>query len=162
MAVKHPDDQQIQMYLDNTLPENKEEFDAHLYSCEDCRQKLAEYREVYQALEEDPYPLLSANFSKNVMDKLQIKQKFRLLSNEYLQSGLVIFTAIVVLMILMKPWDILRGIIQSIGNQAAIFLTSIPPLLGGKAHLVVGICLILLIIEIIDYKFLRPRFRHMN
>lgn len=162
MAVKHLDDQQIQMYLDNTLHENQAEFDAHLYSCEDCRQKIAEYREIYQVVKEDPYPPLSANFSKNVMDKLQVKRKFRLLSNEYLQSGLVIFTAIVVLMILMKPWDILRGIIQSIGNQVAIFLTSIPPLLGGKAYLVLGICLILLIIEIIDYKFLRPRFRHMN
>jgi len=162
MAVKHLDDQQIQMYLDNTLHENKAEFDAHLYSCEGCRQKLAEYREIYQVLEDDPYPSFSANFSKNVMDKLQIKRKFRLFSNEYLQSGLVIFTAIVVLMILMKPWDILRGITQSIGNQVTIFLTSLPPLLGGKTYLVVGICLILFIIEIIDYKFLRPRFRHTN
>ena len=72
MAVKHLDDQQIQMYLDNTLHENKVEFDTHLYTCEDCRQKLAEYREVYQVLEEDLYPSLSANFSKNVMEKLQI------------------------------------------------------------------------------------------
>ena len=80
MAVKHLDDQQIQMYLDNTLPENKAEFDAHLYSCEDCRKKLAEYKEVYQVLEDDLYPSLSANFIKNVMDKLQVKQKFRLLS----------------------------------------------------------------------------------
>ena len=162
MAVKHLDDQQIQMYLDNTLHGNTAEVNIHLESCEDCRQKIAEYRAIYQVLEKDPYPALSANFSKNVIDKLQVKRKFQLLSNEYLQSGLVIFTAIAVLMILMKPWDILRDILQSTGNQVAIFLTSLPPLLGGKVHLVVGICVILLIIEIIDYKFLRPRFRQMN
>jgi predicted anti-sigma-YlaC factor YlaD len=162
MAVNHLDDQQVQMYLDHNLQTDKSDIESHISICEDCRQKLDEYKEVYTVLQEDPYPQLSSNFSRNIMEKLQIKNTFWALYNEYLLSGLAIFVAIVALMIWFKPWDVLKSIFTALGNQISVFFTSLSPILGGKIHLIIGICLILVIIEIIDYKLLRPRFRHTN
>jgi predicted anti-sigma-YlaC factor YlaD len=162
MAVNHPDDQQIQMYLDHNLQTDKSDIESHISTCEDCRQKLNEYKEVYQVLQNDPYPQLSSNFSRNIMEKLQIKNTFWALYNEYLLSGLAIFIAIVAMMIWFKPWGVIKSIFTTLGSQISVFITSLSPILGGKIHLILGICLILVIIEIIDYKILRPRFRHMN
>jgi hypothetical protein len=162
MAVNHPDDQQIQMYLDHNLQSDKSDIESHISICEDCRQKVHQYKEVYQVLQQDPYPQLSSNFSRNIMDKLQIKNSFWVSYYEYLLSGLAIFVAVVALIIWFKPWDVLQSIFTALENQTSVFFTSLSPVFGGKIHLILGICLILVIIEIIDYKLLRPRFRHMN
>lgn len=161
MAVNHLDDQQFQ-YLDDTLDEERSDFESHLNSCQECRQKLAEYREIYYVLREDTAPQLSANFSKSVLDRLQIKNTFWSLYNDYLLSGLAIFIAITGLMIWFSPWKLVKGMFASFVNQMSVFFTSLSPLLGGKIHLILGICLILIIIEVIDYKLLRPRLRQIN
>ena len=84
MAVNHLDDQQVQMYLDHNLQTDKSDIESHVSICEDCRQKLKEYKEVYQVLQEDPYPQLSSNFSRNIMEKLHIKNTFWALWISYL------------------------------------------------------------------------------
>ncbi len=162
MAVEHLEDQQFQMYLDKTLHVNMAGFEAHLEYCQDCRQKLAEYKEIYQVLEEDSLPKLATNFSQSVMNRLQIKPKYSFLYNEYLIGSVTIFTAILVLMLIMKPWNTLSRIFQSILDQGSMILTSLAPMLGGKGSLVIGICIILIVIEILDYKFLRPRLRQFR
>ena len=162
MAVNHLDDQQVQLYLDQTLDEERSNFESHLNSCQECRQKLAEYREIYGILNEDTVPQLSPDFSRSVLDRLQIKSTFWSLYNDYLLSGLAIIIAITGLMIWFSPWNLIKGMFASFVNQMSVFITSLSPVLGGKIHLILGICLILIVIEIIDYKLLRPRLRHIN
>jgi len=162
MAIKHLNEQQMQRYMENYLLEDKDQIDQHLVACSECQNKINAYREVYQALRTDPLPALSDQFSQDVMHKLNISPEKSWAWREYLFSGVVVLVAIASLLFWTKPWSIFKAIAQAIGEQVNLFTGSILPVFSGKLGLILMICAILVVIEVLDYKFLRPRLRHFN
>ncbi|MBN1998932.1 zf-HC2 domain-containing protein [candidate division KSB1 bacterium] len=64
----HPNDQNLQSYLDDTLlPQQKREIAKHLGQCPSCRQTLQIYRSMYQQLQEEIPDQLSPRFSSRVV-----------------------------------------------------------------------------------------------
>lgn len=158
----HPTDEQIQQYLDQKLNFDAQDIDMHLAVCADCRQRVTTYQSVYSALATDPVPVLTAGFSRRVMNSLKKEVKTSPLFNEYLYSGVAIIIALITLFILTKPFDIISRVMDLVGMSVITFFDSLKPLLGERIDLVALICLILILVEILDYKFLRPRLRGLR
>lgn len=158
----HPTDEQLQQYLDQKLNTDVQDIDMHLAVCADCRNKMATYQSVYSALATDPVPVLSPGFSRRVMNSLKKEVSTSPLFNEYLYSGVAVIIALITLFILTKPFDLISRVMDLVGMSVIAFINSLKPLLGGRIDLVVLICLILILVEILDYKFLRPRLRGLR
>ena len=158
----HPTDEQLQQYLDRNLNTDPQEIDTHLAVCADCRHKLATYKSVFTALRADPVPALSDDFSRRVINTLKNEVRTSPLFNEYIYGGAAVIIALITLFILAKPVDVIARVAGVFGKSVIAFFDSLKPLLGGRVDLVVLICLILILVEILDYKFLRPRLRGLR
>jgi predicted anti-sigma-YlaC factor YlaD len=161
MVTNHLNDEQIQMYLDKTAHQNSSQIEAHLSSCAQCREKYLLYKDIYYELTQDKFPALSTEFSRNIMNHLAGKSRRSLFQNEFFLSGLAIFIAITGMLLWIQPWDLLQRFFLGVGEQTGLFINSLKHLFGGRFTLIALIFLVLIIIEIIDYKFIRPRLKHL-
>ena len=161
MVTNHLNDEQIQMYLDKTAHQNSSQIEAHLNSCAQCSEKYLIYKDIYHELAQDTIPALSAEFSRNTMNRLIGNSRKSILRNEFFLSGLAILIAITGMLLWIQPWDLLQRFFFGFGEQIGFFINTLKPLFGGRFTLIALICLILIIIEIIDYKFIRPRLKHL-
>lgn len=71
--MKHLSESDFQDYLDANISERKTEITSHLEACKICRNKLKHYEMLYKGLKADQIPSLSADFSKSVIEKIQIE-----------------------------------------------------------------------------------------
>ncbi|MBN1482230.1 hypothetical protein EH223_08230 [candidate division KSB1 bacterium] len=68
MLTPHLSDDQIQAFLDDTLPSSdKLSIKAHLQSCAECERAVASYQDVFEALDCDENFDLSKNFTRKVL-----------------------------------------------------------------------------------------------
>ncbi len=76
MPVTHLTDQDIQDYLDGNLSHSSRVFaEAHLETCEFCRETLKQYQSLYVGLKQDQGFDLPRSFAKSVVAKLPLAQK---------------------------------------------------------------------------------------
>jgi Putative zinc-finger len=67
----HLNEKELQRYLDKQTTEKETQLiEQHLAGCRNCRQELHFYREIYQALQQEPDFTLSAEFNQKVMSRL--------------------------------------------------------------------------------------------
>jgi len=71
MGLEHLTDEQIQDYIDGNLTDNLAEIEQHLESCQTCRNELAKYKVLTNALSEDIGFELSPDFASNVVSSVQ-------------------------------------------------------------------------------------------
>ena len=68
MVTQHLNDDQIQRYLDGTLPPGETStFKTHLKKCPACHDAVASYQEVFEALSTEENFELSKNFTRKVL-----------------------------------------------------------------------------------------------
>jgi len=64
--VNHLTDDQIQEYLDNIDVRENQAIEVHLSECHNCRERLENYRSLYDGLKLDPVPPLPAGFAREM------------------------------------------------------------------------------------------------
>lgn len=68
MLASHLHDDQIQAYLDESLPPtDKPAIQAHLRSCADCRRAVASYQQLFAVLEQEEEFELSKNITRKIL-----------------------------------------------------------------------------------------------
>jgi hypothetical protein len=68
MVTHHLNDDQIQQYLDDTLPlQERSAVKNHLKNCQTCQDAIASYQEVFEALGTGENFELSKNFARKVL-----------------------------------------------------------------------------------------------
>ena len=70
MAIDHLTDDMLQEYIDGS-PQNREELQAHLADCPQCREHLAEYKKLSGYLAIEPNFELSADFAHTVASAVE-------------------------------------------------------------------------------------------
>jgi len=72
--VKHPEDFEIQEYIDGGLTGRREEIKTHLMQCKSCREKADAYATLFQKISEDPIPDIAPSVVENVMSQIESKK----------------------------------------------------------------------------------------
>jgi len=70
MSTQHLTDEIIQEYLDGGVPHLEAAIRSHLQSCGRCRRRLAQYEQLYVALDEEVDFQLSENFAENLLSRI--------------------------------------------------------------------------------------------
>jgi len=72
--MNHLTDYEIQEYLDNPAAANAQAVQTHFNNCQQCRQQLALYQQIFSALPEEPETVLPHNFAEQITERVMILQ----------------------------------------------------------------------------------------
>ncbi len=159
--MNHLNDEDIQDYLDGNLAENEPKIAGHLESCLRCRQKVKEYRLLYDELNVDSVPALSPEFADMVLTNIKAssaseneKSVSPIRALVYSVSGLLATLFILSIFIDFSSVVNLSGI-TALGDNAAGVADSIfrtmAEIIPFKLTLIIPIGLILLAVAAVDY-----------
>jgi hypothetical protein len=153
----HLSEEQIQLYLDKQDRQNIESLEAHLKTCPSCMKSIEEYKHLYEALNMDPFPSLSNDFSEQVVSKISGSENSR---SQFFESGFTIaffLFGIAASLYFVNPLPFITNIANNIfGYLGGVTLKFLPELNGNFPIFLVAI-LIFLLVEVIDKKLLRSR-----
>ncbi|HDL19461.1 MAG TPA: hypothetical protein ENH29_10435 [Bacteroidetes bacterium] len=72
--MSHLTDDEIQEYLDSPEAVNVQTVQTHLHNCQQCRQQLTLYRQVFSVLIEEPETVVPYNFAGQITERLMALQ----------------------------------------------------------------------------------------
>lgn len=110
MALRHLNDNEMQIYLDGNLSSENTWIPTHLENCNFCQEQLKQYENLYAALSNDRDFNLSENFSRSIISRLQEEAETFNLQIWYLVLSVV-------------------GLIIGVGTT--LYFTELKPLLDG-------------------------------
>jgi hypothetical protein len=70
MKVTHPTEEEIQAYSLNTNCDTV--ISKHIAECKSCRLKATQYKAMFTAIKQEPYPSFEFNLTKLVMEQLPV------------------------------------------------------------------------------------------
>lgn len=153
----HLTDEQIQGYLDNQDSFDNTYILEHLRTCTSCQEILEEYRELYTALNTDPYPALSNDFSAQIVSTISNPEESRW---QLFESGFTIaffLFGIAASLYFVNPLPFIANAVSNIVGNLGEYATKFLPELNGSLPIFIVAIVIFLLVEIIDKKILRPR-----
>ena len=120
--MRHLSEIDIQKYLDRELTRHEEIFiNRHILGCHICREKLSEYREIYQLLNQPLEVDLPADFTDRILARLSALQEQKWYK-KYLDQILLVFALITGVIVyfyfagiqpLLRLWDNVNPTIQN-------------------------------------------------
>ena len=153
----HHTEEQFQDYLDNLDNFDKIDFEEHLRICGSCQKSLEEYRELYTALNTDPFPGLSKDFSSQMVSAISDPQESRW---QLLESGFTIalfLFGIAATLYFVNPLPFLTNVAKNILNNFGEYATKFLPDFNGSMSIFIAAIIIFILVELIDKKLLRSR-----
>ena len=69
--MKHPEDFEIQEYIDGGLTDRREGIKTHLMQCKSCREKARAYASLFRKISEEPIPDIAPSVINNVMSQIE-------------------------------------------------------------------------------------------
>jgi len=153
----HLTEEQFQDYLDNLDNFDKIYFEEHLRICSSCQKNLEIYQELYTALNSDPFPALSNDFSAQVVSAISGPQESRW---QLFESGFTIaifLFGIAASLYFFNPLPFLNNVATNILNNLGEYATKFLPEFNGSMPIFIVAIIIFLLVEIIDKKLIRSR-----
>ncbi len=163
--MKHLTDDIIQEYFDSAEKRQRSEVEYHVIICLECREKLEQYRELYQHLSIETEPLPDELFNSSVLaavERLESKKNVR---------QMITFTSVLAGMSLLVfsltffgwvSWGSVFSGAQSILSKSASPLieaaSTLVEKLNGNLELLAFAGLALLLFQLLDYGLIRHKF----
>jgi len=169
MNKRHLTENELQSYLDSDISENQEWIEAHLEFCEECREELAQYQQLYLGLNEDVGFKLPPEFADSVISRIPepaaLPRQRRFLNVFASISGAVAGVAV---LLHFTGLGALLGFAEYIGHQLASFVTAVSggfselfSALNVNTHLLLYVAIVLAFTLMLDHILLhrkRPVF----
>jgi len=153
----HLTEEEFQDYLDKNTRLSSRDIEEHINICGTCQKSLEVYRELYTALETDPFPALTEDFSAQIVSKISEPQESRW---QLFESGSIIaffLFGIAASVYFVNPLPFLTNVVNNIIGNLGAYATKFLPEFNGSLPVFIVAIVILLLVEIIDKKLLRPR-----
>jgi len=159
MAINHLSDDQIQEFLDYHKEQPETEIATHLKTCPACVRKMELYNQLFTELANDQTPQLSKNFALKIINLLDSKKEKK---QQWIETALLVILfniGLAASFYFLNPFPLLQktgnSVITAIGSFFKWFSASV----DLNIFLLVSIIIILLAVEIVDRKILRPKLR---
>lgn len=157
--MNHLTDHDIQSYLDHL---KNPEIEEHLATCTACRGQVELYKQIFAGLKEEENIVLPSNFSNLVIGQIEGLHEKRSRWKEWLLTGLTAFCGVAITVYYSTAsisaetleswfpeieWDVIA---ESLTDRLA-------DTIGNNFHFLIFGLFILLLIEWMDKKLIRPR-----
>lgn len=119
MTPRHLNDNEIQAYSLNTVTDTT--ISKHIAECKTCRLKVAQYKAMFSAMKEEPYPAFEFNLTNLVMAQLPVTKPSYSFGNFFMY--LLLTMLVIIISILLYP--IKDFFIANIINVTSSLLTII-------------------------------------
>lgn len=119
MKPTHPTDEEIQAYSLNTACDTI--ISKHIAECKSCRLKVTQYKAMFMAIKQEPYPAFEFNLTNLVMAQLPVTKPSYSFGNFFMY--LLLTMLLIIISILLYP--IKDFFIANIINVTSSLLTII-------------------------------------
>jgi anti-sigma factor RsiW len=170
MSIEHLNDDQILEFLDGNLPATEvTSIEEHLEKCPACREAFKQYQILYKGLSRDEGFVLSKNFAKSVVSRIeavpQEKPHINFATVFWVILGILIGGGVIIKSVDLRTWG--KAINETVLSQlgfGSVLIDSIKTalvVLNGNAGMVFTAILALTLFATLDRFVLQPKYRRV-
>ncbi|MFQ5584108.1 MAG: hypothetical protein ACE5GL_06710 [Calditrichia bacterium] len=155
--MKHLNDEEIQKYMGHDSSIDRIAMKSHLQSCPQCRQQFLVYQHLYKRLADDQGFILPANFSENVIDKLESQKERKYAFLEGMLMGVAILLSVALAAYVSPLREMALDIYKTNIHFLSPFIQSVVGFLKGNSLVLYTSIVILILISFADRFILQAR-----
>lgn len=155
--MKHLNDEEIQKYLDHDSAIDRIAVKSHLQSCPECRRQFLVYQHLYNHLADERGFMLSANFSDNVIDRLENQKERKYAFLEGILLGAVILISVALAAYFSPLREMALDIYKTNIYSLSPFIQSVEAFLKGNSLVLFTSIVILILISFADRFILQAK-----